>query len=273
MSGDAKRRIRGRGDVPARDTKPRTPSREGVAKLPLLVVISACLHALVLAAAVYLPGLIPWHEKPVKLFTVTMTNLPPGPKGGGGSEPTPVKPPPKPVKEPEPKKPEPEPVKIAKPVPEKPRPEPAKEPAKTSPKEPAKEPVPVPEPAKPKAPAGPGQGPMGGGKEGTKPEGPVVFEGGEGIDLGPYRADIERKVGGNWRPPKIVSRKKPKVTIAFRIDRRGRIRDIKVEIPSGTPMIDRLAQSAVTEANPLPPLPSELGLDSLVVHYTFEVSD
>lgn len=265
MSSDAKRRIRGRGQGPAKEKRPQTPERGGSPSLSLLVAVSAAVHLLFLAAVIYVPGLLPKPDKPVKLFSVTVTKLPPGPAGGGGREPEPVKPPPKPVKEPEIKKPEPEkePVKIPeKPVEkQKPRPEPEKEPEKE------------PEPKKPAAPMGPGQGPVGGGKEGESVEGPVTLDVGVDFPFGFYLDALKNKVGRNWRAPQARPGKKPKVTVFFRIDRMGRIKDVAVEQGSGNPMVDRSALAAIYDSNPLPPLPDGFDGDRLGVHYTFVVGE
>lgn len=260
MSSDAKRRIRGRGQGPAKEERPQTPERGGGPGLPLLVAVSVAVHLLSLAAVVYIPGLLPKPDRPVKLYSVTLTKLPPGPAGGGGRVQEPVKPEPEPVKEPEVKKPEEKPVKIA-----------AKKPEKKA--EPRKEPEKEPEPKKPAAPVGPGQGPVGGGKEGESVEGPVTLDVGVDFPFGFYLDAVKNRVSRNWRAPQVRPGKKPRVIVFFRIDRMGRVKDVAVEQSSGVQMVDRSAMSAIYDSSPLPPLPDGFDGDRLGVHYTFVVGD
>lgn len=260
MGIGAKRRIRGSDKGVKADSGPRTPFLEGGMRLPVMVALSAGVHVLFLAAVMYLPGLFPKYEKPVKLYSVTVVNLPKGPAGGGGKQPEMVKPPPKPVKTQEEKKPEEKPVKIA---------------AKTPPRkaEPQKLPEKEPEPKKPVAPVGPGQGPVGGGKEGKEVQGPITLDVGIEFPYREYLEALESRVKRRWRAPMVQSGKKPMVILFFWVDRMGRARDIKVEQSSGIGIVDRSALSALTEASPFGPLPEGFEGDRLGVHYTFVVGE
>jgi TonB family protein len=260
MGIGAKRRIRGREKGAKSESVPRTPFMEGGMRLPVMVALSVGVHILFLAAVMYLPGLLPKSEQPVKLYSVTVINLPKGPAGGGGKEPEKVKPPPKPVKTPEEKKPEEKPVKIA---------------AKTKPKkaEPQKAPEKEPQPKKPVASIGPGQGPVGGGKEGKEVEGPITLEVGVEFPYKEYLFALESKVKRRWNAPRVQTGSKPKVILFFWVDRMGRVSGIKVEQSSGIGIVDRSALSALTEASPFEPLPEGFEGDRLGVHYTFVVGE
>ena len=91
----------------------------------------------------------------------------------------------------------------------------------------------------------------------------------EGGDF-PYTIYIERMttlIGSRWLRPQSASG--TPVVIYFEINRDGRIRDIKVETPSGNGTFDRAAQRAVMESSPLPPLPFAYNGTYLGVHLTF----
>jgi len=58
--------------------------------------------------------------------------------------------------------------------------------------------------------------------------------------------------------------------ITFVIGRDGAVSDIRVSKSSGDPFFDQVAQHAVSDTNPMPPLPSGYPEPSLKVHMTFE---
>ena len=91
----------------------------------------------------------------------------------------------------------------------------------------------------------------------------------EGGDF-PYTIYIERMttlIGSRWLRPQSASG--VPAVIYFAIERDGRVRDVKVETPSGNGTFDRAAQRAVMEASPLPPLPFAYNGTYLGVHLTF----
>jgi protein TonB len=74
-------------------------------------------------------------------------------------------------------------------------------------------------------------------------------------------------IGANWLKPEV-----PDGTAAvagFRIQRDGRITDVKLIAPSGLGVYDRAAVRAIYAANPLPPLPPEFQGEHLGVHLRF----
>lgn len=269
MDSSASGRIRGSGQGGASRTRPVRTYR--TSSLPGLVVVSVAMHALFIAAVMFMPGLFPEEKKAIKMFSIEMASLPPGPEGGGGEaeevEDTPLKP------ELNPPEPDEDAVKLAEKTAKKPEPAPVKQPDKPKPQVAPDKAAPVSRvPAvSAAAPKGPGQGPVGGGREGDKPAGPITLEGGADFPFAFYISAIEKKIGKNWRPPDLTTRAKPKVLVFFRIDRKGRLSDIRVEESSGIAFVDRSALSAVTVSSPLPPLPDEFEGRSLGVHYTFVV--
>jgi len=222
------------------------------------VLFSVVIHAVTIAALVYIPMLFPReHVKPIQMFSVELTALP-GPAGGGGESETPVNPKEKP--EEVAKAPEPDAVKIAKPEKEKKKPDKKTEPPKK-----------IASTVVPSAPKGPGQGPAGGGAKETVDNGPVAFDVGPDSPFRFYAETLQQKIGKRWQPPGLTVKAPPKVIVFFRIDRTGRISDVAVEQSSGIAFFDRSALSAVMGSNPLPPLPTGYKGDRLGVHYTFKI--
>jgi TonB family protein len=91
----------------------------------------------------------------------------------------------------------------------------------------------------------------------------------EGGDF-PYTIYIDRMltlVGSHWFRPETSAELTTQVY--FVIERDGRVRDVKIEKPSGNNSFDRAAQRAVLESSPLPPLPFAYSGTSLGVHLTF----
>jgi TonB family protein len=74
-------------------------------------------------------------------------------------------------------------------------------------------------------------------------------------------------IGGNWLKPEVSEG--ITATIAFNIQRDGRVTDVKLISPSGVSVYDRAAVRSVYAANPLPPLPPEFAGDRLGVHLRF----
>jgi TonB family protein len=58
--------------------------------------------------------------------------------------------------------------------------------------------------------------------------------------------------------------------VSFVIGHDGQVSNIKVSHPSGDPFFDQLAQHAVSDSNPMPPLPSGYPEPKLNVHMTFK---
>lgn len=81
-----------------------------------------------------------------------------------------------------------------------------------------------------------------------------------GFDWGPYARKIYWVIWTNWTqgwPPAAWAGLKGIVTVRFRIWRDGRITDITIIDPSGTPAFDTCATLALEASSPLPPLPDD----------------
>ena len=160
------------------------------------------------------------------------------------------------------------------------------------PKPPAAKTEPKPEPkteAKPKAEAKPAAKPAAKTtakpKESTQPTGNAIpvearpgsggvagtgagsgggIGGGSGISVGTgsggvgdswYAQVVERRISEGWsRPPEGM---RVDVTYSFYVTETGRIYNIRLEKPSGNPLIDQTAQRAINAANPLSKPPRE----------------
>jgi periplasmic protein TonB len=164
-------------------------------------------------------------------------------------------------------------VRIESPKPPAPKPEP-REP---SPR-PSKSSAPPASAAPPKpADATPGAG-------GTGPPGaPDIGPGGGGtgiasLDLGDvefawYRASVTAALQSRWvRPILEGTRETLTVVVAFEVTRDGSVRDVRIEIPSGVPSLDRSALRAIAEASPLPPLPPTWREPTLPARFLFQWS-
>lgn len=148
---------------------------------------------------------------------------------------------PKPVVQP---KPHPQPVAIATTAPDAP-PD-----AVTT--EPQAAPPPAPAPT-----GGAAGGDDGGGSGG----------GGEDVDMGPYLADLQRKIKKAWFPPKGNESKR--ITVSFKIQKNGSIRSLKLKKSSGLDIADEAALTAVEKAQPFGDLPKGAG-DEIDLNFTFD---
>lgn len=155
--------------------------------------------------------------------------------------PQPTRPEPEPVEEVEEEKPEPEAVEKV--------PDPEREPEKQPPPEPREE--------------APREGPKREVEEG--PDLPVTLEG-EAFQFPWYLEALVRKIERNWRP----GTGEHHTTVYFRIERTGRIAELKVEEPSGSFLFDQAAQRAIQASDPMPPLPDEYSGDYLGVYFDFD---
>ena len=86
----------------------------------------------------------------------------------------------------------------------------------------------------------------------------------------PYTFYLERMIGligRNWLRPQ--SSADVMVVVYYRIDRGGRIYDVRISRSSGSGVFDRAALRSVLESSPLPPLPTGFRDRYLGVHLTF----
>ena len=81
------------------------------------------------------------------------------------------------------------------------------------------------------------------------------LEGGD-VEFAWYRSAVTAALYGRWRRP-LLDRlvETIEVRVSFEIQRNGSVQGLRVEQSSGVPTLDRSAVRAVSEADPLPPLP------------------
>jgi len=85
------------------------------------------------------------------------------------------------------------------------------------------------------------------------------------------RSTVDRNWGGS---PGIVTGGKPiRCTVYFRVDRSGRVHDVRLTESSGVAFFDQKAVRAVTVSDPLVRLPEDYGNDWVGVHFGFEYTD
>ncbi|HVR97769.1 MAG TPA: energy transducer TonB [Thermoanaerobaculia bacterium] len=266
----------------------RTGRRPEAASL----IAALALHGLVVAAAWALPRL---QEPPKPPEYMPVTIIPA--QALGVPRPAPPRPRPAPPA-PEPVVAEPEPAPTPEPEPEPPAPEPEDVPVLPK-KEPEKKPEKKPEPARatetgrkppetPKKPeprrptpsqttaAGTGEPEDRGDQTGRRgsatgnPLGTTAF-GSEiaGLDnpdftYGYYLDRLLSLINDKWERPSLGSG--IRAIISFRIERDGRMTDLRVSESSGYNTFDLAAMRAVQNASPFPPLPRAYRHDSLGVN-------
>jgi TonB family protein len=85
-----------------------------------------------------------------------------------------------------------------------------------------------------------------------------------------YLALILSKISQNWNNPYQGKRETVRAQIYFRIDKNGKLQEVKIENSSGDAIFDQSALRAVYDAKLFPPLPEEMKLSTLGVHFEFE---
>lgn len=82
-----------------------------------------------------------------------------------------------------------------------------------------------------------------------------------------YVDQMLQLIGANWLKPDVPDG--TATLVGFRIQRDGRISDVRIISASGLGVYDRAAVRAVYAANPLPPLPPEFRGENLGIHLRF----
>lgn len=146
-------------------------------------------------------------------------------------------------------------------------PEPSKEPP---PSQPAKE-VRKPREVKPRGPV-PAQEKPTGEVKGKAGQGLTTLKvEGEPFPFPDYLSRIHTRISIAWRSPVMPGKEALLTTISFRILSDGRVVDVRVAESSGDPIYDHGALRAVTNSNPMPPLPLGYRGDFLKVFFDFEL--
>ncbi len=109
--------------------------------------------------------------------------------------------------------------------------------------------------------SGEGSGGGSGTADGDLPSGDPgsgVFFDTQGFDLGPWANRVVAIVRSNWIIPVAAELGvKGIVGVSFQVEKGGRIINIRVLTPSGTPSFDQAAVNALKTSNPFPPLPAD----------------
>lgn len=169
-----------------------------------------------------------------------------------------------------------------------PEPEPVEQPppdgARVETQEPPEDPEPLPEnpepaperePVEQPPPPSDQQGPAGAAVDDL--EGPEAGHGISGLVMGDaefawYAASVKSALLSNWRRPILSGLgQELVVSVAFEILRDGRTVNLRIDQPSGVPSLDRSALRAVSDASPLPPLPSGWREPRLEAVYVFRL--
>lgn len=83
------------------------------------------------------------------------------------------------------------------------------------------------------------------------------------LDTGPYMVRMQKKVGSQWKKPKVVK----DVRVKFQILKDGKISGLMIDKSSGDPENDKNAIDAVAKAAPFEPLPE--GISIIPITYSF----
>ena len=112
--------------------------------------------------------------------------------------------------------------------------------------------------------AGGGSGGGDGGALPTGDPGSGVFFDTQGYDLGPWADRAVEIVRTNWMIPVAAELgMKGVVSVSFKIERDGTIRELKLVSGSGVPSFDQAAVHALQSSSPLPALPADFPRDLL----------
>jgi protein TonB len=226
------------------------------------VVGSMVIHAVLIAAMILVPRL--GGRKALSDDALIVELAPAFPTRAAAPQPTP----PAPVEAPPPE-PEPEPVPDETVAVKTEDPKLDPDPLPPEPDEETEEPDPS--PASP-APGEAGEGPSGeelGGPDAGSSIAPLA---GGDLQFAWYRASVSAAIDSNWRRPILSGLSDPvEVTVGFHILRDGSVASLRVESPSGVPSLDRSALRAVSDAAPLPALPSNWREPRLEAVYVFRL--
>ena len=89
------------------------------------------------------------------------------------------------------------------------------------------------------------------------------------LDLGPYLAEIRRRVKRNWRPSTPINNRN--TVLAFSIQRNGQITGLRVIRSSGSPKVDRESLEAVKKSSPFAALPQNFPNEQLSIEFNFNI--
>ena len=269
---------------------PGTLSGTAPNPIRVAVIVSLVFHVLGFLLVVGVPRLLASAPVSGPVYVVDLVTLPGPPARTEGP---PAAPAPAPAPAPA-AKPTPPPAKSA-PAPKKPaektitlpergaKVKPVKQPPKTAPAEEKSSPesgkesatAPTPAPAKTTvtsvnaAPAGTtGIAPSGASGAGK----PGENAGASGSEYDFYIALLDRSIRGAWVRPVDTSNDVRRAVVSLQLSRSGRVIHLDLATPSGFDPLDRSVLRAVHDAEPFPPFPLALTLETLTVRIEFELN-
>lgn len=94
-----------------------------------------------------------------------------------------------------------------------------------------------------------------------------VLRGDDGVNYGPFMADLQGRIKRVWHPPKLTE--SYKLMTLFKINRTGEVVDIKIVAPHALESVNEAALSAVKDAAPLR-FPEGCREKTVDIEFTFE---
>ncbi|MDJ0678562.1 MAG: TonB family protein [Xenococcaceae cyanobacterium MO_167.B52] len=91
----------------------------------------------------------------------------------------------------------------------------------------------------------------------------------QNLDLGPYFAEIRRRVRRNWKPSQ--PNKERNTILVFSIQRNGQITGLRIVQSSGSPINDQESLEAVQKSAPFRALPANFPRQELKVQFNFNI--
>ena len=110
------------------------------------------------------------------------------------------------------------------------------------------------------------------------PGGALGFGGREGGPFGTrfgwYAQVLQQKIGEQWRKAlgQVIGGSSQDVVATFVIHRTGQINQVTIAQSSGNRTLDISARRAISNASPVPPLPSGIGKQSVVIEMHFRLN-
>ncbi|HEV2419667.1 MAG TPA: TonB family protein [Terriglobia bacterium] len=102
--------------------------------------------------------------------------------------------------------------------------------------------------------------------------GPIILSDTQGVDFGPYLAQILMIVRENWYaviPESARLGAQGRTSLVFEILKDGSVPQLRLVGPSGSDSLDRAAEAGIRASIPFPPLPKEFTGKHLVLQFNF----
>jgi TonB family protein len=87
-----------------------------------------------------------------------------------------------------------------------------------------------------------------------------------------YLALLKRNIENAWKRPVYTGDTTLSATVNLKLSRAGRVQKLELSRPSGFEPLDRSLMVAVHAAEPFPPFPVALAMDSLAVQIVFDLT-